>query len=166
MACLLAFGSVPWLQAQVVTGGLFFFTFFYTHAATAKPMHSRFASVYSYDFELFRQRFLGEEGATQLKPVVGLAQCTCSKVTASSSFHAWKPFELQAIDRFWETMRPSEFFRQHPVLSDPATFCTSSVGAGCLCNLIFFCTSSSGAGYLCDLIFFAHHLWVQGALVI
>lgn len=98
------------------------FTFFYTPAATAKPMHSRFASVYSYDFELFRQRFLGEEGATQLKPVVGLAQCTCSKVTASSSFHAWKPFELQAIDRFWETMRPSEFFRQHPVLSDPATF--------------------------------------------
>ena len=126
-------------------------------------LHSRFASVYSYGFELFRQRFLGEEGATQLKPsVVGLVQCTCS------SFHVGKPLNCRpSIGSGKACDRQSSFdntlyflilplvcissFQGACVIRDLIFHCKPSLG-WCFFYLTLLCTSCLDPGCLCDLI--------------
>ena len=77
----------------------------------------RFASIYSYDPELFRQRFLGDTN------VSGPIAYSCGMLQSMQcEKHLEKHLQrtTQAIIDYWNRNRGEPFFQSHPVLSDPA----------------------------------------------
>lgn len=94
--------------------------------------HVRFSSICKYDFELFRQRFLGDDAVSHIKTHDrGLSHRSHALVGLAP----W----AEAIDKFWEALKPTDFFKQHPVLSHPATLSQSCVDTVLLkrCAILF-----------------------------
>jgi hypothetical protein len=58
---------------------------------------------------------LGEEGVTQL--LFKFAWMVC----VIPIWFLFIPVACKAIDEFWEALKPTDFFQQHPILSSPAT---------------------------------------------
>lgn len=67
-------------------------------------MRSRFGCIYNYDFELFRQRMLGEEGVTQLLFKFAWMVCVCvwSQFGFSSSQSPARP--LMNFGKLWSQL--------------------------------------------------------------
>ena len=106
---------------------------------------SRFASIYAYDPELFKRRFLGEDGVSRLSSCSVCGKCsyhwqgyrftsTTWRTRDVSLIHlrvspililTYTPMliyqwtDMQALMDFWNRNRDQDFFRQHPVLSHP-----------------------------------------------
>ena len=87
--------------------------------------------MYTYDVDLFRDRWLGPPGVTCIKfsefdnMCVHVHVCGCVHMCVHDML-------IEALEQFWNAQRETEWFKMHPILSNPVT-CT------CTCGPIFCC---------------------------
>ena len=78
----------------------------------------RFASIYKYDWNLFKRRFLGPDGVLWLQMVdcgiVTHTVCVCFFGGSSASF-----VNVEALEAYWASVKNTEWFKSHPILSSP-----------------------------------------------
>lgn len=73
--------------------------------------------MYNYDFTLFKDKFVGEEGVS----------CLLYLVLASS----------KVLEEFWASHRDTEWFKRHPILSSPETWLSLGLGLSSLRSVTY-----------------------------
>ncbi len=71
----------------------------------------RMSSMYAYDINLFRAKFLGKPDATQLRWTLPGAKLFCNYIVAED------------LENFWRVNKQSQWFKDHPILHDEPCQC-------------------------------------------
>ena len=93
----------------------------------------RFASIYHYDWNLFKERFIGPDGVPW--STIELLQHRLKKSSYMTGH--------KALESFWESVKNEDWFLQHPILSSPDPWST----------LVWFSVMLCCADFLAHVIF-------------
>ena len=130
MGCVAAKWCVAWLVAWV----MFVVLDNISYHLLFGPL--RFSSIYNYDFNLFKKKFLGPPGVSWLQAVFG---------QNPKQFVFNIVYMTKALQAFWAKFKDTDWFRNHPQLSKPDTWI---VWKNCFVMFCFFFFKGVGLAWM------------------